>query len=867
MSDDSRSTEDKVLQAAGIVAAAKGGIKIVAAMKMAGFSSIETKAMRTYQQVRRKAQQMVVVDTSVESVIPRVISSNKRSGGTSVVSSLTSEIATTSNGDGNDDTGSVANDDERLPTPRRLLGEEENDTEAPPSKKSRRSSRDVHAMQAEKAKRKKVEALAMKVATRRVNYNNSLAKNNPNKKSINFIVDEINTIYGSNISPKTVGRYVRKGMIGMSPMKKGPASDIPRAIYTSLKMAFATFLQLEQAESKTQSTMKQMSLRVNQCVNEAGHNKQHDDLAKKLKRDTADLFDCSKANVMEQRRLQWTTYDNLKVWFDTWKETVIDLGFGRERTLEDGNAGEGEVVFYPGQKERIVNIDETDGSLDDTTGQRGGRPPMVFTVPDMAGGGTAVNKSGYSSTIICGSNAAGEPVPPHFQLKSLAKTDEGQRMTVNWFRNCADVLVKFGHEEKKPMPCTFGMNERAGMNGVDLEKYIRNSILPLYPDAADEDLRRVLLKLDSGPGRMNIEMLANLRLQGFYVVPGVPNTTSVTQETDQNYGPFKSGYRTNIRKLSHARHSFRKKLVISDIALLVFGGDDPVTGITLANSFEQAFNEKANKSAWRKCGAVPLTRSALNIPGVRRELSRQGEANVEDAQQVRLKRIEEANRCHCDFLTGRGYYGNALQKDAPRVEKTAAALTVRHSKARIEAIRKAKGAGQLFHATGGTHLNSNEFFKAKALETRLEQARVLEEQKNKRTEALIVEEKARDLLSSKGDLSLQNKSCYKVKDIKILLKWKGLKIQKGQAKKEYIIALYLTKPPPPPTVPWSDAEEAILQDLKEVDVPLEQTALGIAAKQMARGVANSIQHLDEQSRHNLLQSLASFETANPTAGP
>ena len=60
-------------------------------------------------------------------------------------------------------------------------------------------------------------------------------------------------------------------------------------------------------------------------------------------------------------------------------------------------------------------------------------------------------------------------------------------MTVNWFQNCVDVLVKFGQEENKPMPCTFGMNERASMNGVELEKYIKNSILPLYPDAAHEE--------------------------------------------------------------------------------------------------------------------------------------------------------------------------------------------------------------------------------------------------------------------------------------------------------------------------------------------------------------------------------------------
>jgi hypothetical protein len=57
---------------------------------------------------------------------------------------------------------------------------------------------------------------------------------------------------------------------------------------------------------------------------------------------------------------------------------------------------------------------------------------MTFKAPDVAGGATAVNKSGYSSTIvICGSNAAGEPLPPHFQLKTLAKTEERQRMSVD----------------------------------------------------------------------------------------------------------------------------------------------------------------------------------------------------------------------------------------------------------------------------------------------------------------------------------------------------------------------------------------------------------------------------------------------------
>ena len=321
MSEATGGTEDRILQAAGIVADVKRGIKIVAAMCMAGFSAEEIKVMRLCQQVRRKAKEMVTADTTVDAVIPKEISSKRKSSATSVVSSLTSDERAEFNGmtTSEEDVGASI-EEGSLPTPRRLLDECNSlqVQEGPPTKKSCRSTRDVHAVQAETARKKKVEATAMKAATRRVQINNSLPKNNPSKRSIDSIVDEINKLYGSNMSPKTVGRHVRDGMIGISPMKKGPTGTIPRPMHTSLKMVHATFLQLEQAESKTQSALKQMSLRVNQCVHESGNNnKKSDDLAKRLKQDMADLFDVNKANVMEQRRLQWMTYDNMKVWHDT----------------------------------------------------------------------------------------------------------------------------------------------------------------------------------------------------------------------------------------------------------------------------------------------------------------------------------------------------------------------------------------------------------------------------------------------------------------------------------------------------------------------------------------------------------------------
>ena len=109
----------------------------------------------------------------------------------------------------------------------------------------------------------------------------------------------------------------------------------------------------------------------------------------------------------------------------------------------------------------------------------------------------------------------------------------------------------------------------------------------------------MIVKVDSGPGRTNIEMLAYLRVLGIYCVPGVPNTTHVTQETDQNYGLFKTIFRSNIETLSQARFDIQKTLQVQDLPLLVFGGIGDITQVTLQDSFDQAFSISANLKCWK----------------------------------------------------------------------------------------------------------------------------------------------------------------------------------------------------------------------------------------------------------------------------
>ncbi len=100
---------------------------------------------------------------------------------------------------------------------------------------------------------------------------------------------------------------------------------------------------------------------------------------------------------------------------------------------------------------------------------------------------------------------------------------------------------KFGFDEKKIFPCTIGLNKKEGINKVEFKKYVFINIIFIYPNVADF-LERGAIKTYIGPGHNNnIFMCAQLRKLGVYLYPGVPNTTSVSQENNQGYGMLKSG--------------------------------------------------------------------------------------------------------------------------------------------------------------------------------------------------------------------------------------------------------------------------------------------------------------------------------------
>jgi len=207
MSEAKEVEDEMIADASGIIAAARGKIKIRQAMRLVEFTDAQVKNMTLYQKVRRKAKQMMVVDTKVPNAVPKQIGDDAET-----VNSTLSSAEQTERTMG---TGTIATTTEAeiVPTPRRLMensppndsasssGKRSADSDEQSSqKKHRRSSKEVQRAQANVVMKTKKESIAMKHATKRIAQNKALTHEDPNWKLISRIVEEVNKLCHSIIN-------------------------------------------------------------------------------------------------------------------------------------------------------------------------------------------------------------------------------------------------------------------------------------------------------------------------------------------------------------------------------------------------------------------------------------------------------------------------------------------------------------------------------------------------------------------------------------------------------------------------------------------------------------------------------------------
>ena len=580
-------------------------------------------------------------------------------------------------------------------------------------------------------------------------------KKKPDGMSIRQVHDFITSRYETCPAIATISRYVNKGLVDVSPMKMGSEGNISARAYENLCQAYSSLVPINQMNACAgENSRKKLIPMLMQTFNVGTI--EATGLLNCVVRDTATDINAEKLNCAEDCRIRWTTYQNLDLWFDSWEVFVVEYGFA---TINSNN----ELHFEEKMKQRILNLDETCLSLDGSNGNCGGRPTVTYYDVRFPQLGKATSKSALTTTMISGSTAAGEPLPPHFQFQTSAQTAEAEAIRIETIRYMLNVRGTFGHETEQSFPISIGLNTKGGMDDEEFSEYLKKSIMKLYPDACPVKGRWVVIKCDSGPGRLNPNLLAFLRFHGFILYPGVPNTTALTQETDQSYGPFQSAVRTNLQLIidERIRTDAPRSLSPWIVGLVVFGGEDPETGLIVGSAFQRGFSHALNIKAWEKGGAVPLSRKCLSSPKVRRSI---GDGN--DDQQALVHLIVEHNTIACNALSLEGYNGDVMRVTLKPIECTTI-ITTPHSQERIELLSQAKAHGSIFSATGGVHLTANDIFQSIALKHRKILREKLGKDKTLRERQEKCESVALDILERKGE----NSTTLMGTDLTALLTW------------------------------------------------------------------------------------------------
>jgi len=168
-----------------------------------------------------------------------------------------------------------------------------------------------------------------------------------------------------------------------------------------------------------------------------------------------------------------------------------------------------------------MNFDESEMSTDRMIKLSGGSiVTNIYSMDSSLPKETNVsNKSGYCATFIGGSTVVGWPLPVHIQAKSDAQV-ENQKVNINFFKHVHSVKDVYGFGRVVEIGMTIGANPKAGMDTAEFENYLNATCLPLYPDTSDIPGKQVKIIVDSGPVRVNTKILAELHIQGFYLIPG-----------------------------------------------------------------------------------------------------------------------------------------------------------------------------------------------------------------------------------------------------------------------------------------------------------------------------------------------------------
>jgi len=282
-------------------------------------------------------------------------------------------------------------------------------------------------------------------------------KQKPDGMSIRQVHDTIMAKYETCPSIATMSHYAsNEGLVNAFPMKMGPIGHISAMAFKFLCQAYKSIVSINQMNACTGDNSWAKMIPMFAKTFDIG-TVQATGLLFRVVRDTATDISAEKMNCAEERRIRWTSLQNLDLWFDSWETFIVEYGFATINT--DGS------LHFPGEmKARIINMDEACLSLDGSNSNRGGRPTVTYYDVRFPQLGKATSKSALLLMMICGSSELGKAIPPHFQFQTSATSAEGEAIRIEIIRYFTPVKGIFGWGTEQEFPISFGLNSKGGMD-------------------------------------------------------------------------------------------------------------------------------------------------------------------------------------------------------------------------------------------------------------------------------------------------------------------------------------------------------------------------------------------------------------------
>ncbi len=398
--------------------------------------------------------------------------------------------------------------------------------------------------------------------------------------------------------------------------------------------------------------------------------------------------------------------------------------------------------------------------------------------------------------------------------------------------------------------------------------------MPLYPDLEDTQGKRVLLKVDSGPGCNGRDLLNKARFRGVYLFPGLPNTTSVQQKRDINYGPFKSVVCSNLKKIATACFSAQKlmKWGLSTFGLIVYGSVCPILNVVCKNAVDSAFNVKSNLHLWAVVGAVPFAMKCLVNKKVGHDRTDRDDPNFDAFLDVQSQNNYSTTQLMMMGCKGEMLWVQYLE-DKVRALQVAAPVTVPHTHKRQEALAAATTHGKKFFVMGSKHITLDDMFKSAKIVSQNAEAVEREKDRKWRLE-YHARRKATLFILDRLENELENVVAQLTgKELEVLLRWKGVPVSKvgnvanrGVLYQQFADGREEEEDDTSIPTPWMDANEAGLVALTNAPIEMANTLYGRFLATQKRDAKRAFQHMSPAEREAFLRRLTEINAADAKDG-